>query len=112
MKRSLTTIGWLVRDTLRQARASGICWLLLGISAVCILVCLTLAVEGSATLALDGEQPDFLPRADVDARDAEKLHSSGVMVAEGQLWLAFGAIELPIARDTQSAVRGIELALA
>jgi ABC-type transport system involved in multi-copper enzyme maturation permease subunit len=37
----LDTIGWLVRDTFRQARATGIFWLMLGVSAVAMLVCLS-----------------------------------------------------------------------
>jgi hypothetical protein len=112
MKRQATTLVWLMRDTLAQARASGILWLLLAISAICILVCLTLSVEGLPSLASADEQPDFLPRSDVDAQDAERVQSSGVTVVQGELSLAFGAIALPIARDTRSAVHTIELALA
>jgi hypothetical protein len=112
MKRAVTTTAWLVWDTLRQARASGIFWLLLAISTICILVCLTLSVQGAATLAPDGEQPDFLPRNDADARDLAKAKSSGVAIVEGDLSLAFGAIKLPLARDTYSAVHIVQLALA
>jgi hypothetical protein len=106
------TAVWLMRDTLAQARASGILWLLAAISAICILVCLTLSVDGPSSLAPAGEQPDFLPRSDVDAQDAERVRNSGVTVVRGELSLAFGAIALPIARDTRSAVHVIELALA
>jgi hypothetical protein len=112
MKGRATTIIWLMRDTLAQARTSGILWLLVAISAICILVCLTLHVEGLASLAPADQQPDFIPRSDVDAQDAERVHISGVTVVQGELSLACGAIALPIARDTRSAVHVIELALA
>jgi hypothetical protein len=34
-------LRWLVRDTLRQALSSGVCWLMLGTTALCVLGCLT-----------------------------------------------------------------------
>ena len=57
----LRVVGWLVRDTFRQALASGICWLLLGVSTLSILVCLSVSVVGDVTLVRPDEQPDFLP---------------------------------------------------
>jgi hypothetical protein len=33
---ALYAIRWLTRDTFRQARASGLTWLMLAVSAVCI----------------------------------------------------------------------------
>ena len=44
----LTTVTLLVRDTFRQSFASGISWLLLGLSTVFILVCLSAHVSGPA----------------------------------------------------------------
>jgi ABC-type transport system involved in multi-copper enzyme maturation permease subunit len=38
---ALLTVRWLVRDTFRQALASGVFWLMLGVSAVCAGLCLT-----------------------------------------------------------------------
>jgi len=34
---AIYAIRWLVRDTFRQARASGITWVMLAVSGVCIL---------------------------------------------------------------------------
>jgi hypothetical protein len=36
------SIRRLIHDTLRQAAASGVCWLMLGVSGLCIAVCLTI----------------------------------------------------------------------
>ena len=110
----LTTVLWLVRDTFRQSLASGIGWVLFGLSTVCILVCFSVSVSGPTSLAPPGEHehPDFLPRFDADAHDAHKLHQSGVMVADGSLRLAFGAVRVPLARDTRSAVHFLQLILA
>lgn len=106
------TIVWLVRDTFRQAKAHGIFAVLLAVSLLSIIVCSSISVSGPATLAVGGENPDFLPRNDVDAADPEKLEQSGVMVADGTLTLAFGAISVPLARDTKGAIHFLELLLA
>ena len=60
---AIFTIRWLIRDTFRQALASGIFWLMLGITAVCIAVCLTVSASGDAQLqAPDEKQIEALPR--------------------------------------------------
>jgi ABC-type transport system involved in multi-copper enzyme maturation permease subunit len=53
-----------------------------------------------------------LSRRDAEAHEAHKLKVSGVTVADGALRLAFGAIRIPIARDTHDAVRFLELVLS
>jgi hypothetical protein len=108
----LTTISLLVRDTFRQSFASGIAWLLLGLSTLCILVCLTVRVSGQQTLGPPGENPDFLPRTDREAHDQHKVRQSGVTVVDGTLSLAFGAVRVPIARDIRDAVHFLQLILA
>jgi len=106
------TLGWLVRDTFRQSMAQGIFAVLLGISLLAILVCLSIRVEGRATLQQGDENPEFVSRLDDDAKDESKLESSGVIVADGKLSLAFGAIQVPIARDTRGAIHFLQLVLA
>ncbi len=106
------TAWWLVRDTFRQSLVSGIGWLLAGLSTICILVCLSATVSGPKSLGPAGESPEFLSRFDADAHDAHKLKVSGVTVADGSLRLAFGAIRIPVARDTRSAVQFLELVLS
>ncbi len=102
----------LVKDTFRQSMASGICWLLLALSTICILSCASVSVEGPHSLAAPGENPDFLPRFDKDAHDAQKLKQSGVFVADGTLSLAFGAVRVAVARDVRTAVHFFQLILA
>jgi ABC-2 family transporter protein len=106
------TVGYLVRDTFRQARSHGILAVLLIISILTIAVCASMSVSGPATLAVGDDNPDFISRNDVDAADAEKLEQSGVVVADGRLSLAFGAIEVPLARDTRGTIHFVELLLA
>ena len=91
----MSTIIWLIRDTFRQSLAYGIFWILLVVTLVTTGVCLSLRVEGSASLAAPGENPDFLPKSDPDAHDAAKLKQSGVQVVSGELTMGFGASAFP-----------------
>jgi len=107
-----TTLVWMIRDTLRHSMASGVGWLLFGLSTLCILVCLSVTVSGPSALGQPGENPDFLPRLDAEAHDAHKLANSGVTVADSALTLAFGAVRVPWARDARSGVQFLQLILA
>jgi len=109
----LVTTLWLVRDTFRQSLAHGIFYVLLAVSLLSIAVCLSLSASGPLTLVAQGDDnPDFVSRRDQDAKDPAKLNSSGVLVADGKLTLAFGAIDVPLARDTRGGIYFIELILA
>jgi hypothetical protein len=108
----LATLRYLVRDTFRQAIAHGIFAVLLGISLLSIGICLSVSVDGPSTMQQGNENPDFVSRNDPDAKQAEKLKTSGVSVADGKLSLAFGAIRVPLARDTRGAIHFLELILA
>ena len=109
---TLRTLGWLIRDTFRQSRASGVFWILLAISVLAVAVCASATVENGAQLASPGENPDFLPRKDYDAKELAKIKSSGVAIVSGDLKLAFGAIRIPLSRDARGAVHFLELLLA
>jgi ABC-type transport system involved in multi-copper enzyme maturation permease subunit len=111
-KNMLSVILRLITDTFRQSTASGVCWLLVGLSTICIAGCLSVTVSGPQTLSAPGENPDFLPRFDKDSHDAHKLKQSGVMVADGSLSLAFGAVRVAVARDVRAAVHFFQLVLA
>ena len=95
----ILTIRQLARDTFRQSLASGIFWVMLGISAVCILVCLSVRVKA-----------DFdLPSRGSDPAEGSFLKEE---VSGGSFSLAFGAVPVPIGRDRIDAIRFIQLALA
>jgi len=106
-------LRWLVRDTLRQARASGVFWLLFGVTFVCVVFCLTVGVKGDRPQVplRPFEDPAFLPRSEADKLSAEKISDSGVDVPSGDLTLLFGAVRVPLARTRVEAVRFLELLL-
>lgn len=104
--------GSLVGDTFRQSLASGVCWLLLATSLLCVLVCLSVSVGGDVALQAPGDNPEFLPRGDRDALEPGKAARDGVPVVSGEVRLGFGAVSVPLARDAQTAVSNLQLLLA
>src|SRR5262245_26007710 len=106
-------LRWLVRDPLRQARASGVFWLLLGVTLVCVLFCLTVGISGDKPQLprRDFEDPAYLPRAEADKLSPEIVSQNGVDVPTGELTLLFGAFRIPLSRSRVDAVRFIELLL-
>jgi ABC-type transport system involved in multi-copper enzyme maturation permease subunit len=104
---AILTITWLARDTLRQALASGVFWLMLTISAICIVFCLSIQPVGGLEKT-SGSNPEFLPSSDPETAKADK----SVDIINGELRLAFGAFPIKMGRDREDAVRHIQLILA
>ncbi len=102
----------LIRDTFRQSLSYGIFWILLAVSVLTTAVCLTVHIDGAARLAAPGENADFLPKSDPDAQDSAKMKESGVVAVSGNLSLAFGAIKIPLERDSRTSVHFLQLVLA
>lgn len=133
---------WLMRDTFRQATASGIFWLMLGVSLMCILVCLSVRVVGDENIHAEGEvvklttfdvRRTALDTVDTVAagatevsgvwripsstfsreyREVTKALKEGFTGKKAYLELAFGALQVDIERDRHHAVRAFQLKLA
>ena len=102
-RRTFASATQLIRDTFRQAWASGIFGMMLAVTAICVVLCLSVSVSGDKALHSD-EQPLFLPR---DAAPKE-----GLDPVTGQMTLAFGAISFPVVRERGDSVRFLELILS
>jgi ABC-type transport system involved in multi-copper enzyme maturation permease subunit len=83
---------WLIRDTFRQSRANYVFWVMLAVSAVVILFCLSVRIEGGEAL-----------------RPADDLE---VRAPHGHMSLAFGAWRIPLFRDGQAQAHFLLLLLA
>jgi ABC-type transport system involved in multi-copper enzyme maturation permease subunit len=108
----LYAIRWLVRDTFRQALASGIFWLMLSVSGICILFCLSVGVRGAESPFAPGETREYLPAGDPAAQHRQHLKRHGVDVPEGELTFAFGAFRVRIGTYRDEVVYFLELLLA
>jgi ABC-type transport system involved in multi-copper enzyme maturation permease subunit len=85
---------WLIWETFRQARASGIFWLMVGISVLCTAACLSVEVTG----------PDLPPSA-ASPRDSAATDS-------GELSLLGGAVVISFDQGLEQAVHLVQFQLA
>jgi hypothetical protein len=138
----LSALGWLVRDTFLQARASRISWLMLAVTAACAAACLTVTVADGSALGGPGPAP-VLSRAERGeaALAAADLVASGASQARGgwpepvglvspryravqqvlgrhaaggwsRVHVAFGAGHLDVPGGRAEAVRAVQVQLA
>jgi ABC-type transport system involved in multi-copper enzyme maturation permease subunit len=108
---ALHTIKWLVRDTFRQSVHSGMFGLMLGISAVFIIFCLSVRVTGAARLHEQGEYADFAPPGAVDPQRA-KISGVTILNPDARVTFGFGLMPANIGRDADDSLRLIQLLLA
>jgi len=124
---SFETLTQLIRDTFRQACASGICWMMLAVTAVCVVLCLSVSVSGDVSLHGGDEPVLFLPpplppdiaRAAAASQksgrsletDPELARREGIETISGRMTLAFGAVSFPVSRERTEAVQFLELLL-
>jgi hypothetical protein len=107
-----TVLRWLIRDTFAQARASGILWLMLTVSTICIVLCLSVGVSGGTTKFARGETREFVPPTDPTAQDPTALERHGVEAPRGEITLLFGAFRIPFNRYREENIHFLELLLA
>jgi len=125
---SFATVNQLIRDTFRQASASGIGWMMLAVTAICVVLCLSVNASGDVPLYREDEPALFLPppahralapRAAVTQKvsslldtDPELARREGIETISGHITLAFGAVSVPLCRERGDAVHFLELVLA
>ncbi len=98
---------WLIRDTFRQARANGILWLMLAVSGLCIVFCLSVS-----TVDLPLREPDSSRLTPSNGKEAEKARKEGVDVINGKVLLGFGAVTIDDWRTYRNdAVRYLQMIL-
>jgi len=104
-------IRWLIRDTFRQARRSGLLGVMLIVSGLAIALCLSIGITGPKSWRDPNDPaPDFLPRKSL--YDQETVAKSKIHVVGGSVTVGFGAVTVPIGRDALDAVRFVQVALA
>src|SRR5438034_6228099 len=100
---TIYALRWLVRDTFRQALATRIFWIMLGVSALAVIFCLGVSVEGGENLR---PERDFLYHPKTNESLTGPTHDLG------ELRLMFGAFKVSLPRDRESGVHLIHVILA
>jgi len=95
--RTFATLTQLIRDTFRQGWASGISWMMLAVTAICVLLCLSVTISDDVVLGSQDELALFLPPPTpvaVAPSAVQLLGSSGplqcltLMTLSQKIWLA------------------------
>ena len=92
----------MVWDTVRQSLASRTFWLLLGLSGLGILLCLSVGVEGATAVRPPGE---------IELFGADRQPYTGLNKGRGLMSLGFGAIRVEQWRDAESSVHFLQILL-
>ena len=124
---NLVTFTQLMRDTFRQANASGIGWMMMAVTAICVALCLSVDVSGDVALHSEDGPALFLPPPLPDTAlkraaagpiggtsfetDPVLARGDGIPTVSGRITLAFGAVSFPVSRERAEAVQFLELLL-
>lgn len=108
----IRAVRWMIRDTFRQSLATKLFWVMLTVTAVCTLVCLSLDVHGDIAPVTEQDLPLVLPKQEAEKLDPAKLKADGVRVISGEVTLGFGAVTVPLGRNREDAVRFVQVLLA
>lgn len=101
---ALFVIRWMVRDTFRQSLAARTFWLLLVLTGVCVLFCLSVGVQVPRSLRQPGE-------SELIGADNKPLTEKNIRQAQGHVTLAFGALRFSLFRDAEAEVHFLEAVL-
>jgi ABC-type transport system involved in multi-copper enzyme maturation permease subunit len=128
VRRTLGCLKQLIQDTFRQSLASGICWMMLAVTAICAAFCLSVDVSGDVSLHSDSEPVFFLPEPEAQAvvssagatrevrpplpTDPAAARREGVETISGRMTLGFGVVSFPVSRERSDAVHFMQLILA
>ncbi|MGL4554073.1 MAG: ABC transporter permease, partial [Gemmataceae bacterium] len=95
-------VRWLVWDTFRQAQASAVFWLMLSVSLLCVVFCLTTSTEGLPLRPTD-EAAERLPAGEKAVPGVDRI--------AGEIRFLFGAVRVPWNKYRDDAVRWLQLML-
>jgi len=109
----LRTVRGMIWDTFRQSLASKLFWGMLAITAIAVLLCLSLDVTGDAARPrLDYDTTGYLPKREVKKLGEERVKQDGVPIISGDVTLGFGLVTVPMSRHRDDSVQYIQFWLA
>lgn len=97
---AVNAFRWLLVDTFRQAAASKIFWVIVTLTALCVLFCLGVSVESGLSEPLPGD-------TELYTRDNRPV--TATVRPEGAISIFFGLLRVPHARGVEDAVRFLQV---
>jgi ABC-type transport system involved in multi-copper enzyme maturation permease subunit len=106
---TLRALGWLIRDTFRQSLATRLFWLMLTVSAVGVLLCLSVSVPDVAPMGDPAGDP--LGALYVGDKELSQAIAEGGH-APARMSLGFGLFQVDYFRDGPSQIHFLMVVLA
>jgi hypothetical protein len=106
---AIRIIRWMVRDTFRQSVATKLFWVMLGITALCTVFCLSVRVTGDQQRP---KHPDELPLVVPKSQATPEVVKEGIIVPGGEVSLGFGLVRFEVTRNRADSVRLVQVWLA
>lgn len=106
---AIRTIRWMVRDTFRQSLATRLFWVMLGLTMLCTVFCLSISVTGDERRE---KHPDELPLYMPKSQATPTVVNEGIRVAGGEVSLGFGLFKFNVSKSRTDSVKLIQLWLA
>ena len=100
---AVLVVRCMIWDTIRQSLASRGFWLLAGLSGLCILLCLSVGVEGATAVR---------PKGEIELFGADHQPYTGLNHGRGTISIGFGAVRVDQWRNPESSVSMLEILLA
>ena len=100
---AVLVVRCMIWDTIRQSLASRGFWLLAGLSGLCILLCLSVGVEGATAVR---------PKGEIELFGADHQPYTGLNPGRGTISFGFGAVRVDQWRGPESSVGMLEILLA
>jgi ABC-type transport system involved in multi-copper enzyme maturation permease subunit len=106
---AIRTVRWMVRDTFRQSLATGLFWVMLGLTVLCTAFCLGVSVTGDDQREKHPEElPLYVPKSEA----TKDVRAEGIRVAGGTVSLGFGLFQFDVTKNRTDSVKLIQLWLA
>jgi hypothetical protein len=100
---AIFVLRWLIRDTFRQALATRTFWLMLCVTGLCTLFCLSVHIDGPRSLTPEGE---------IELYGGDRQPLTGANPNPGSMTVGFGALRYTLFRDAEAEVRFLHSFLA
>lgn len=110
---AIRTVRWMVRDTFRQSIATRLFAVMVAITAVCTLFCLSTTVTGDLPPAgVNYDASGFITKEEAKKIGLDKVKKDGLKIIDGEVSFGFGLIQVPIKRYKEDPIRYVQIWLA
>ena len=110
---AIRTVRWMVRDTFRQSLSTKLFWVMLTLTVVCTVFCLSISIAAEPERPKHPDElPLYISKAEAERIGMDKVKAEGLRIVDGEVKLGFGLFTFDIGKNRTDSVRLIQLWLA